>query len=80
MNRVLTRIWIDVTGIVMPLIVMAAYVLEWSAPVRAVLTALFVAGVFSTVLLTDQPGRRRWRRHARRERALRRAQAARRRG
>ena len=51
-NRVLLRIWIDVTGLVVPSIVIAAYLLGWSAAVRAVLTIVCFAGVFSTWLIT----------------------------
>lgn len=58
-NRVLLRIWIDVTGLVVPSIVIAAYLLGWSATVRAVLTIVCFAGVFSTWFVTaDLP---RWR-------------------
>jgi len=55
----LMRIWVNVTGLVVPLTVMAAYLLGWSSTVRTVLGALFFAGMLSTWLLTkDLP---RWR-------------------
>jgi hypothetical protein len=51
-ERLLLRIWIDFTGLVLPLMVMAAYVLGWSTIVRTVLTVVCIAGVFGTWLVT----------------------------
>jgi hypothetical protein len=58
-ERLALRIWMNMTGLVVPLIVMAAYLLGWSAIVRAVLTILCFAGVFGTWLATANLAR--WR-------------------
>jgi hypothetical protein len=55
----LMRIWVDITGLVIPLIVMTAYLLGWSSAVRSVLGAIFFAGMLSTWLLTKDLAR--WR-------------------
>jgi hypothetical protein len=55
----LLRVWVDVTGLVVPLIVMAAYLLGWSSAVRTVLGAVFFAGMLSTWLLTKRLRRHR---------------------
>jgi hypothetical protein len=54
-----SRIWTDITGLAMPLLMMAAYVLGWSSAVRAVLTVLCFAGILGPWLLMTDWGR--WR-------------------
>jgi hypothetical protein len=49
----LLRIWNDVIGLVVPLVAMAAYLLDWSSAVRTVLMTTFFVGMFSTWLLTE---------------------------
>jgi hypothetical protein len=50
MNRdpLLLRIWLDVVGLVVPLLAMAAYLLGWSGAVRVVLTTVCFVGVLGT--------------------------------
>ncbi|MBS1868926.1 MAG: hypothetical protein JSS99_04630 [Actinobacteria bacterium] len=67
----LLRIWVDITGLVIPLVVMAAYLLGWPSAVRTALGGLFFAGMLSTWMLTKDV--RSWRvRQAVRIRRLRR--------
>lgn len=48
-NRELrNRIWVNVVGLLLPVLALTAYALDWSPVVYAVLTALCVVGVFST--------------------------------
>ncbi len=76
-SRLLLRIRINVTGIVVPLLVMAAYVLGWPAIVQIALTVIFYAGILGTWAVTTDL--RRWRADRRaRMRRLRRRIARRR--
>ena len=61
-TRLLTsRLWLDFTGLVMPLLVLAAYVLGWSPVVRAALLVLCFAGIYGTTSVTTDL--RRWHAH-----------------
>jgi len=73
----LLRIWIDLTGLVVPLIVMAAYLLGWSSTARTVLGAVFFAGMLSSWLLTKDLRSWRARQIARLRRLRRRGRALR---
>jgi uncharacterized membrane protein YraQ (UPF0718 family) len=71
-GRLLVRIWMDIIGLVVPSIVIAAYLLGWSSTVRTVLTAVCFAGVFGTWIVTTDLRRWRTERAARWRRLLRR--------
>jgi hypothetical protein len=47
-RKLLQRIWIDVVGLLLPVLVLAGYVLGWSPVVTTGLFALLVVAVFST--------------------------------
>jgi hypothetical protein len=44
-TRIASRIWTDVTGLVLPLVATAAYVLDPSSPVTTVLIVVMVGGL-----------------------------------
>jgi len=54
-----TRVWTGLTGLVMPLLAMAAYVLGWSPVLQVVLTVLCVTGIYGPWLVATDL--RRWR-------------------
>lgn len=51
-SRLLLRIRTNVTGIVVPLLVMAAYLLGWPTIVQIALTVVFYAGILGTWAVT----------------------------
>lgn len=58
-SRLLLRIRLNVTGIVVPILVMAAYLLGWPTIVQIALTVIFYAGILGTWAVTTDL--RRWR-------------------
>jgi hypothetical protein len=55
-NDLVSRIWMDLTGLLMPLLAMAAYVLDWPPVVRTVLTILCLSGIWGTWIATRDLG------------------------
>ena len=47
-RELVNRIWLNLVGLLLPVLAITAYVLDWSPVVYAVLTALCFIGVFST--------------------------------
>lgn len=64
-DRPLLRIWIDLTGLIVPLVAMAGHVLGWSEVLTTALTAICVIGVLGTWLGTTDMARWRAERRAR---------------
>jgi hypothetical protein len=61
MRLLTSRLWLDFTGLVMPPLAIAAYVLGWSPVVRTALMILCFAGIYGTWLVTTDL--RRWHAH-----------------
>jgi hypothetical protein len=72
MRLLTSRLWLDFTGLVMPLLTMAAYVLGWSPIVRTTLMIICFAGIYGTWLVTTDLRRWKARRIERFRTALRR--------
>jgi len=53
------RIWSDVTGLALPLVVIVLYIVDGPSPVTMALTLIFLAAVFGMWLVTTDL--RRWR-------------------